>query len=166
MKRVRARAVDRESAAVPEPFGPTASRQMVRYVRCTACRKNRASMNSWREPVFGKTPAKWLCAEGQNRTGDTWFFRSCSWHCANSRLNASTTTHGYDQRQMVQQRRTASRLSVLRVRRAGHRRAHLLRAGRPAERDIGARSGPRARRRRALSPCVLARVLRDPAPRA
>ena len=44
-----------------------------------------------------------LCAEGQNRTGDTWFLRSCSERYANSRLNTLATTHGYGRQQIVQQ---------------------------------------------------------------
>jgi len=44
-----------------------------------------------------------FCAEGQNRTGDTWFFTSCSERYANSRLNTLATTHGYGRQQIVQQ---------------------------------------------------------------
>src|SRR5438270_10179178 len=50
-----------------------------------------------------ESPTKALCAEGRNRTGDTWFFRSCSDRYANSRLNTLATTHGYGRQQIVQQ---------------------------------------------------------------
>jgi hypothetical protein len=70
---------------------------------------------SARTHTFSEFARKLVLCRGQNRTGDTWFFRSCSWQTANSRLNASTTPHGYEQRQMVQQERTASRLPSLAV---------------------------------------------------
>jgi len=60
------------------------------------------SMRPGWEQERSRSPAKVLCAEGQNRTGDTWFFRSCSQRLGNLRLNARAMTHGYDQRQMVQ----------------------------------------------------------------
>jgi hypothetical protein len=56
-----------------------------------------------------------FCAEGRNRTGDTWFFRSCSQGFAKSRRNQCATTHGSDQRQMVQQEGRRAGFSVLGV---------------------------------------------------
>jgi hypothetical protein len=37
-------------------------------------RKSPCLANGARRPMLGK-PSKAVCAEGQNRTGDTWFFR-------------------------------------------------------------------------------------------
>src|SRR4029077_9650339 len=51
----------------------------------------------------GSCPTKPHCAEAQDRTGDTWFFRSYSERYANSRLNTLATTHGYGRQQIVQQ---------------------------------------------------------------
>lgn len=44
--------------------------------------------------------------------GGTRFFRSCSLQCANSRLNASTTTHGYDQQLRLSNVGAAAQLTV------------------------------------------------------
>jgi hypothetical protein len=72
-------------------------KQMVHMFRYTVFRETSQIPRGLIEgSAMKKSPAKSLCAEGQNRTGDTWFFRSCSQQFANSRQNTLATTHGYD----------------------------------------------------------------------
>src|SRR5689334_4314129 len=59
------------------------------------------------QELAGSKTQKNVGAEGQDRTGDTWFVRSLSAGNAKSGHNSRGMEHGYAQRQMVQRVRRA-----------------------------------------------------------